>query len=84
MPTVRSECGGFVFVPNIGIYKGVQAFGEGIYQKLVPAGQGFYLGMARPKVPAIPRTREGSGYNLLVHKLNYIIYFTNYCLRSRV
>ena len=49
---------------DMGIYRGRGGIWRGIYQPLVPAGQ-IYLGLARPKVkvPAIPRTRGGSGYN---------------------
>ena len=52
-PAVRSDCGGFVFAPKIAgiwVYTRVRRHWWGIYQPLVPAGLGFYLGLARPKV----------------------------------
>ena len=42
---------------------GVRGIWRGFYRPFVPAGRGFYLGLAGPKVkvPAIPRAWGGGG-----------------------
>ena len=59
---VRSECGGFVFVPKLRGYWYIPGCGgiwQGTYQPLVPAGQ-FYLGLARPKSPRYSPDQGGA------------------------
>lgn len=65
------EYGGFVFEPDIAgnmPYLGSLGYGgiwRGFDHQFVPAGRGFYPGLAgqKVKVPAIPRTWWGFGYN---------------------